>query len=118
MTKHDYFPWFFLFIAAINSTIGNILLKKSQTYYIESGFLSNLFNIWFVAGVVFYAVSVVFFAKALNNLSVSIAYPILAGLGFLMLSIASNYFLNERLSFLHLIGMFLILSGIFFMTIN
>ena len=107
--------WIFVFIAAVNSTIGNVLLKKSSESLIGN-FFDMAFNFRFLAGLFFYGLSVVFFAKGLTNLPVSIAYPVLASSGFILLAISSGFFLNERLSITQWCGMGTILIGIYLLA--
>jgi undecaprenyl phosphate-alpha-L-ara4N flippase subunit ArnE len=104
--------WLLIFIAALNSTAGNILLKKSRED-INQGLLDWLFNPLFIGGLFFYAVNVILFAKALERLPVSVAYPTLAGIGFLTLVIFSNVFLGEKLNGVQILGVILILAGVF-----
>ena len=50
--------------------------------------------------------------KALDYLPVSIAYPALAGLGFLFLSISANFIFGEIFNFVQFIGIIFITIGI------
>tara|TARA_B110000003_G_C16248297_1_gene377914 strand:+ start:116 stop:472 length:357 start_codon:yes stop_codon:yes gene_type:complete len=105
------FAWILIFLASINSTIGNLFLKKSRE--VENlSFFDSLYNFWFVGGLIFYAINVLFFVKALEYLPVSIAYPALAGLGFLFLSISANLIFGEIFNFVQFIGIILIFIGI------
>jgi small multidrug resistance pump len=108
--------WILLVFAAINSTIGNILIKKSQSGLTHTGVLDSFLNIWFLSGIFFYVINLILFSRALNNLPISIAYPTLASLGFLFLSIAAHYFLDENLSSIQILGMTFSICGIFMMT--
>lgn len=102
--------WLLIIFAAINSTLGNLLLKKASTP--GGGLLVMVFNPYFIAGLVFYGVNVLLFAKALEVLPVSIAYPVLAGVGFLFLVFASNILLGEMLSLYQGWGILMILAGV------
>ena len=53
-----------------------------------------------------------FYARALTILPVAASYPVLAGLGFLLLSGASFIFLDEKLTLYQYGGMIIILVGI------
>lgn len=107
-TMSTYF--LFILIAAINSTIGNLLLKKASPELLSfQDFFSNKF--W-IMGIFFYAVNIIFFVIALKKIPVSIAYPVLSGSSFLLLVLASVFFFHESLSILKIFGTVLIFLGI------
>jgi multidrug transporter EmrE-like cation transporter len=108
--------WGLVFIAGINTCIGNLLLKRSRLDAPDPGLVSLLFSPWFIAGLVFYGINVVLFAKALDKLPVSAAYPVLAGMGFGLISIAGSFFFGERLGLNQYIGLAVILTGIIIMS--
>lgn len=56
------------------------------------------------------------FAKALDKLPVSAAYPVLAGLGFSLIAISGSWFFGERLGLNQYIGLGMILAGIIIMS--
>ena len=107
--------WILVIAAGINSTIGNIFLKKSRDQDPQS-FFESLLNLWFFGGLVFYAINVLLFVKALEYLPVSLAYPVLAGIGFLFLTVSANLILDEVLNLYQYIGIFFIISGIFILA--
>jgi multidrug transporter EmrE-like cation transporter len=108
--------WGLVFAAGINTCIGNLLLKRSRLEAPDPGLLSLLFSPWLIAGLVFYAINVVLFAKALDKLPVSAAYPVLAGMGFALIAITGNYFFGERLGLNQYVGLGVILAGIIIMS--
>ena len=110
------FAWSLVVLAGINSTIGNILLKKSRELNSGVSFFSSLFDLWFIGGVAFYGLNVLLFAKALDVLPVSTSYPVLAGVGFAFLAVSSNMILKESLSTSQLIGLFSVLLGIILLS--
>ena len=106
-------PLVLILLAGVNSCIGNLLLKWSRTSAAaEASPIEKLFSAAFLGGMFFYAVNVVLFAKALDSMEVSVAYPILAGAGFAFLIIASSFFFGETLTFARASGMVFILMGI------
>ncbi len=109
------YSWLLILLAGLNSTLGNILLKKSQLKY---SFINSLFTIEFISGCFFYLLNVLLFAYALKYLEVTKAYPVLSGFAFLSLSVVSYLFLDEKLNMINYFGMFLILFGIFLVTIK
>jgi small multidrug resistance pump len=107
------FNWLLIFCAGINSTIGNILLKKSQS---APDFISNIFSIYFFGGCFFYFLNVLLFAYALQELDVSKAYPVLVGTSFITLTSIGILYLNEDISIINMIGIFVVIVGIILIT--
>ncbi len=105
--------WVLIFLAGINSTIGNVLLKLSQS---KPDFLSSIFSITFIAGCFFYMLNVLLFAYALKELDVSEAYPVLVAISILSLVSVGVFFLGENISFFNALGIALLLGGVFLVT--
>ena len=101
--------WLLILFAGLNSTTGDILLKKAQLKHI---FIKSLSSIEFLFGDIFYLFNVLLFAYALKNLEVIKAYPVLSRFAFLNLSVFSFISLEEKLDMINYFGMFLILFGI------
>jgi len=105
--------WLLVLVAGINSCIGNLLLKQSRLVTPKGSGLLNMFlSPWFIGGLVFYGINVVLFAKALDKLPVSVAYPALAGSGFAMLVFAADWCFEEHLTLNQYIGIAAIVFGI------
>ena len=108
--------WLLVILAGLNSTMGNLLLKKSSDFV---GMVMWSFipcNIWFFLGLSFYGINVLLFAKALQTLGVATAYPVLAGVSFVFLSLASYLVFGEKLVIIQYVGIAVILFGIFLLT--
>jgi len=106
-------PLILVLAAGLNSCIGNILLKwSSASVPSDARLVDKFLSIGFIGGLAFYGINVVLFAKALDSMEVSVAYPILAGSGFAMLAVASYSILGEPFPFYKWIGLALILAGI------
>ncbi len=105
--------WVLIFLAGINSTIGNVLLKLSQS---KPDFLSSVLSITFIAGCFFYMLNVLLFAYALKELDVSKAYPVLVAISILSLESVGVFVLGENISFLNALGITLLLGGVFLVT--
>ena len=111
------FAIFLLILAGINSTFGNIFLKKSSmTTGIIFPFLN--INVYFVIGLVFYGLNVLLFSVALKHISVSIAYPILAAIGSVFLVICANFIYSEPITNMKILGILIILIGIFILYLE
>ncbi len=106
--------WLLVLTAGINSCIGNLLLKKSRLVARgDEGLFDLLLSPWFIGGLLFYGINVILFAKALEKLPVSIAYPVLAGSGFAMLVLAAHWLFDEQMTVNHYIGLVAVVFGIF-----
>ncbi len=104
--------WLLILAAGVNSMIGNVLLKQSRIVGGTAPFFEQLRSPWFIGGLLFYGINVVLFAKALDRLPVSAAYPVLAACGFVLLAVVSAIVFNERLSLVQYLGMAVTLGGI------
>ncbi|WP_267118813.1 DMT family transporter [Xanthomonas sacchari] len=109
--KDTTIAWTLVLAAGVNSCIGNVLLKRSRVGAPE-GIYHLLFSPWFIGGLAFYGVNVILFAKALDQLPVSRAYPVLAGFGFLLVVLASRALFQERFDHIHWAGLAAVLVGI------
>ena len=105
--------WVLIFLAGINSTIGNVLIKLSQS---KPDFFSSVFSIFFIAGCFFYMLNLLLFAYALKELDVSKAYPVLVAISVLSLGSVGVFVLGEHISFLNALGIILLLGGVFLIT--
>ena len=110
--------WLLVVLAGLNSTIGNLLLKKSSEFVGVVLWSFIPFNIWFFLGLSFYGINVLLFAKALQTLGVATAYPVLAGVSFFLLSLASYVAFDEKLAVVQYIGIVVILFGIYLLTME
>ena len=108
-----YWAIFFVLLAGLNSTFGNLLLKASRQKLEQSPTLVDQYlSIYFIGAILFYGLNVVLFAKALDHLPVNVGYPILASSGFAMLSISSWVIYGEKLDPLQITGLIVVIVGI------
>jgi multidrug transporter EmrE-like cation transporter len=106
-----------LALAGINSTIGNMLIKRGRLLAEPgSGAIEKIFEINFIGGLFFYGVNLLLFAKALETAPVSSAYPVLAGIGFLGVALSSTYFFGEQVGMKEIGGMLLVVCGIWLLA--
>jgi len=111
-----------LLVSVFSNVTANILLKKGVTSFGGlSGQKSQLFieltkaatNPFVILGVVLYGFSFLIWLRILSFNDLSRAYPIFATIVFLLTTAGSVIFLNENVSFLRLIGIGIMLLGIF-----
>jgi multidrug transporter EmrE-like cation transporter len=68
------------------------------------------FWIWF--GIAIYVISLIVWFFVLSRIEVSIAYP-LTSLGYVLSAVLAYYLLGEHISFLRMLGILIILAGVF-----
>ena len=111
--------WVLVGIAALLNGCGSLLLKQSRIKAAEMADQSLgglLFSPWFIGGLVCYGINVILFAKALEKLPVSIAYPVLAGASLALISFVAAMLFHEKLVPVHWAGAVFILVGIILIT--
>ncbi len=83
---------------------------------LERGFTGAVFRIvtnpWAVAGVVCFGISFIFMSAALTRVDLSVAYPVMSGLVFMLVLGVSVFFFSEHVTLMRLFGVLLILSGV------
>jgi multidrug transporter EmrE-like cation transporter len=88
----------------------------NQHDLLERGFVGAVFRIvtnpWAIAGVVCFGISFMFMSAALTRVDLSVAYPVMSGLVFVLVLGVSVFFFSEQVTPLRLMGVFLILSGV------
>jgi len=111
--------WALVFAAALLNGGGSLLLKQSRLKAAEIADHSIgglLFSPWFIGGLACYGINVILFAKALEKLPVSIAYPVLAGASLALISFVAAMLFHEKLATIHWFGAALIVAGIILIT--
>ena len=102
-----------LVLAGVNSTLGNFLLKYSRIVDIDAMWHDKLLSSYFIGAVSCYVVNLALFAKVLDYIPVSIGYPILASSSFAFLAISSYMLFKESFTIWQVIGLVLVIIGIF-----
>jgi undecaprenyl phosphate-alpha-L-ara4N flippase subunit ArnE len=106
--------WLLLLVATAANAAANLLIKRSAMEVPGMG-LAQYTAPAFIAALVLFGFSVLVYAKALQSIPVSIAYPILVGLGMLLVVALSVPLLKESPSAHQLAGMALLLAGVYLM---
>ena len=109
--------YLYLFFAFALNASGNIFLKLGA----GRGFdfsnwspLALLVDNWqFVLGIFFFALNVVFYFLSLRMLSISVAYPIMIVMSFIIINSFAFFILGERVVPLQIFGYALIITGLF-----
>ena len=85
---------------------------------VVSAVLSIVLNPWAVAGVGCFGVSFIFLSAALTRTDLSIAYPFMSGLVFLLILAVSTLLFSEQVNVWRLAGMGSILAGIWMIAVK
>ena len=105
----------------INVT-ANILLKKGVISFgglsadrsqLISGIIRAAVNPFIIVGLMLYATSFIIWLRVLSFNDLSKSYPIFASMVFLLTTIGSVRFLNESVSAARIVGIIIMLIGIF-----
>jgi len=117
------FQSFLLFGLAILSTAAaHLLLKKGMLLVGQLDFsLSNLLNlflqifqnIYLFFGLISFGLGFFFWLFVLSKIQLNIAYPIMTSLNFCLVIVGSWFFFREELSSLQILGIGLIILGIY-----
>ncbi len=103
--------YFYLFLS-VAFNVASYLLYKS----IANKQSDILWFILFASGLILGGINILFFTKALKDLSLSIAYPVFSGGCILFMVILSHLIFGEKMSVLNMIGAFVIVAGIALMS--
>lgn len=116
----DRFGTVLIVCSAIFNATASSLMKKGfghQQDLLDRGFwqavLRIVSNPWAVVGVICFGVSFMFMSAALSRVDLSVAYPVMSGLVFLMVLGVSVLFFSETVTVTRVMGILLILSGVF-----
>ena len=113
--------YIFLTIALVFNAVANILMKAGMLNAPEEltpkAQIMHYLTSWpVIVGVGLFALNVVAYTQALVKIPLSIAYPLMTSLGFLIVVAASAYFFKEHISPLQMVGFALIITGVILIT--
>ena len=116
--------WTPLIVALVLNAGANILMKvganSSVTLGPDASFwskLTNFLNVATILAITLFAANVLAYRKALDNLNVSIAYPIMVSTGMILIAVvAATPLLGERIAIRHIAGMMLITAGVWLLA--
>ena len=108
-----------LAIAIILNAFANILIKigmnKIGVFESFNAFhliLAMFKSVYVLIGIISFAFALVSYSYVLNKINLSIAYPLMTSIGFILVVSFSIFFLSEKLVPLQILGLFLILTGV------
>lgn len=114
-------------VGCVLNTIGQILLKKGMTVIgplnLTGGHMFHAVSHAFTNGYIFggflaYALSFAVSLIALSRLPVTYFYPISVSISYLFVTIASYFFLADTISLMKILGLAIIILGVYIVAIN
>lgn len=93
--------------AAVRGLVGGLELRSA---------LRLLLSPYFLIGLVSFGLALGFYAYALTSLELSVAYPIMASLGLVLVFLLSVTLFGESPTWPKMLGTVLILAGVFLVT--
>ena len=114
--------YLYLFFALVCNAVANILMKLGSQQFSDG--LRQIFqepqlffrNGYFFAGLLFFMMALIFYTLVLSRLSLSVAYPIMTGFGFMIVILFSVYSLGEQLWWWQILGVGFVLLGVILLS--
>lgn len=111
--------------SSVTNALANSFLKiafAGNTGLFANGLIAGLIKIftnpYALLGAALFGVSFVFFGNALARVNLSLGYPFMSGLAFLLIFFSSILFFKETINIWGLIGVFNILFGIILISVK
>lgn len=106
-----------LSLAIILNALANILMKvamreQDKTTEITEMVTQALTNTTLFLGILSFALALVAYCYVLSKLNLSVAYPLMTSLGFLIVILASWLFLGETITKIQIVGFICITAGV------
>lgn len=98
--------YLYLALAFLLNASGNILLKEGSAHPISTG------NWQLILGLVLFGANALFYVLALKTLPLSIAYPTMVAMSFLIVLTYAYFRLGEGFGWLNILGYVLIIAGV------
>ncbi len=96
-------------------TSGQLFFKRSADFINSNTDLRfpmyYLVNPWFYIAVSLFGISTIVWTQVLTKLPLSLAYPIVSS-AYILTVIGASFFFHEHISYLSILGVILIMSGI------
>ena len=105
-------PWILVVAAVAFNSSGTLLLKLAGVSPARVHVGSAMFSPWSIAAVACYGVNFLCFSKVLGRLHISVAYPIVIGCSFIVITLGGALLFGESLSWRHASGWAAILVGV------
>jgi multidrug transporter EmrE-like cation transporter len=108
--------WLVLITAICLNAAANILVKVGMHGYQGGSVLELLRDRWLSpsisGGILCFVLTLVAYSYVLSRMNLSIAYPLMTGLGFIIISVASVILFKEQIGAVQMLGYGLIIFGV------
>ncbi len=106
-----------LILAITFNAVANILmkvgmLKEKQGTNLVDLLLNMLLNPVLIVGIICFAIGLAAYCFVLTKLNLSVAYPIMTSVGYVIVIIASWLFLKETITLIQIAGFTFIIAGV------
>jgi len=115
---------FVLIFALVANAVANILIKEGMKAKelnitdLVGTFKAIVFNPTVLSGLFFFGLALAAYSFVLSQVKLSVAYPIMTSVGFLIVVSYSFMFLHESITALQVGGLVLILAGVWMVATN
>jgi small multidrug resistance pump len=105
------FGWLTLATAILFNVLGNFFIKRFSIHADIGGLLGYL-RPSFIAGMVFFAFGLLLYTRALKEIPITLAYPIMVGVTLTTVSVLAIFLLGERFAVRDAMGAAFVIAGI------
>ncbi len=110
--------WIFLILAVIGNSAANVLMKIGAKQMGGFSFTLEGFKGFFTtpliwAGMICFGLTLLCYTYVLSKLNLSLAYPVITSLGFLLVTIFSVLYFQETIHWVQILGMFVVIFGLY-----
>ncbi len=123
--KMDRISLLLLIASAMTNALGSTVMKHAyggDTSILSSGIIAGVFKIllnpWIIVGLGVFGVSFFFMAAALSRTDLTLAYPMMSGLVYIILIFVGFFIFKEKITVLRIMGIGTILLGITMLTMK
>lgn len=114
-----------LICSAITNAGGSTIMKHAYggetsllSYGAFNAFLKILLNPWIILGLGLFGISFFFMAAALSRTDLSLAYPFMSGLVYIILLFIGYIVFQEKITIVKTFGLTLVLAGITLLSLK
>lgn len=115
----DLTPWVLLAGAILANATANVLVKVAARH-LGGAATWNLaqmaHNGWLLGGIASFAGALLLYTAALRHFPLTVAYPLMTGVGFVLVTLAAVVFLHEGYPWTRALGTAAILVGVVLLT--
>ncbi|MFA7628879.1 MAG: SMR family transporter [Candidatus Dojkabacteria bacterium] len=121
----DKISLFLILSSAVTNALGSTVMKYAyggDETLVISGWIGTFFKIllnpWIIIGLGMFGISFFFMAAALSRTDLTLAYPMMSGIVYIILLFIGLFVFKESVTLFRIMGMSFILIGITLLTIK